>query len=431
MLVQVIIGDRMHKLSCSRTVVLAAIVFAVTLAGCASTVEAHESDSLTACTNAWNVRVGAIRWDAWYGHTAYADTFWESVTYALAPRVYWNRIPFFGAIQPSGQIVPPNGSQPNRMAEEIIYAISAGIDYWAFLDYPPGSGLDKALKLYLATGLSTKIKFALILNTWSYEQALTAGRTESYLREVVGRLTDPRYETVLGGRPLVYATDDVCSSDVDANGRTNASKYCSQWLYGEIGQRVYARKGVFPYFVLLSAGRDVAIAKELGMSAISVYSVAPEMVDLQTTDYRIFAARIQTVWNPAMSTVASGTMGIVPFSSVGWDPSPRIDCPQWLNCWQASYVRRDTNGNLMKDANGRYVYEFVRRGTAAQIADHIAGVAQWTANNPGISPARTMLVYAWNEFDEGGFVCPTLQASGNGIDASRIRALHQRLRPGC
>jgi hypothetical protein len=41
-----------------------------------------------------------------------------------------------------------------------------------------------------------------------------------------------------------------------------------------------------------------------------------------------------------------------------------------------------------------------------------------------------VLIYAWNEFDEGGWLCPTLSADG-APDTSRIEALGSVLRDHC
>jgi hypothetical protein len=62
----------------------------------------------------------------------------------------------------------------------------------------------------------------------------------------------------------------------------------------------------------------------------------------------------------------------------------------------------------------------VQQATPTQIANHIVDAKNWNAANPTVATANTVIVYAWNEFDEGGWLCPNL-ASYAG--AARIMAL--------
>ena len=47
--------------------------------------------------------------------------------------------------------------------------------------------------------------------------------------------------------------------------------------------------------------------------------------------------------------------------------------------------------------------------------------------NPSACPANTIIVYAWNEHDEGGWLCPTWTPSGSP-DTSRLDAIRSILR---
>jgi len=41
----------------------------------------------------------------------------------------------------------------------------------------------------------------------------------------------------------------------------------------------------------------------------------------------------------------------------------------------------------------------------------------WIDANPSVDPARLVLIYAWNEFSEGGWICPTLLHGSDRLDA--------------
>jgi len=49
-------------------------------------------------------------------------------------------------------------------------------------------------------------------------------------------------------------------------------------------------------------------------------------------------------------------------------------------------------------------------------------VAWLRANEPD-APAQIAIAYAWNEFTEGGWLCPTFLAGQPAGDTSRIAAL--------
>jgi hypothetical protein len=48
----------------------------------------------------------------------------------------------------------------------------------------------------------------------------------------------------------------------------------------------------------------------------------------------------------------------------------------------------------------------------------------WTQANRDLNPANAIIIYGWNENDEGGWLIPTLKADGSADD-SRIQALQE------
>jgi hypothetical protein len=371
--------------------------------------------------NPWKVRIGAIRWDAWYGSPSYPGSPSEWVTIALSPGQYWYRVPFFGKVQ-NNTLQPIDGNSPAVMAKEIAHARRAGIDYWAFLEYPDGLGvgLDRALNLYLSSPDSSRVNFALIMDGFSYARAIDQNGSVAFLDHEAALLVDPRYETVLGGRPLVYVYEDICMGE-------NTTKYCSPWMFDELSSRVTKAKGVRPYYVYLTsqASKDPSYANYLHMDAISSYAVTASMLALASgTSYATFQDRIRVGYEDAMRQVALGAnLDVVPFASAGYDPSPRFECPAGM-CWKASY-----GGDQA----------VIGTGTSAQVAAHVKSVAEWTAYHGqprdtaarATSPGATLLIYAWNEFDEGGWLCPTLGQDHVSPNTERVDALKSILRPLC
>lgn len=63
-----------------------------------------------------------------------------------------------------------------------------------------------------------------------------------------------------------------------------------------------------------------------------------------------------------------------------------------------------------------------------EIAAHLQDAIEWTKANRNINPANTIIIYAWNEHDEGGWIQPTLGVDGQPND-ERIKSLSKILRP--
>jgi hypothetical protein len=64
--------------------------------------------------------------------------------------------------------------------------------------------------------------------------------------------------------------------------------------------------------------------------------------------------------------------------------------------------------------------------TPEEIAAHVQRAIEWTGQHRSITPANTIIIYAWNEHDEGGWLCPTWRADGQPDD-SRLQALQGML----
>ena len=60
--------------------------------------------------------------------------------------------------------------------------------------------------------------------------------------------------------------------------------------------------------------------------------------------------------------------------------------------------------------------------TPDEVAAHVRAGIEWTQANRDLNPANAIIIYAWNEHDEGGWLQPTLGTDGKPDDA-RIQAL--------
>jgi len=92
---------------------------------------------------------------------------------------------------------------------------------------------------------------------------------------------------------------------------------------------------------------------------------------------------------------------VMPHFETGWDPSPRVERPvPW----------------------GKYEdIPWAPPATAAEWAEGARGLRRWIDAHPSACPTGHVLAFAWNEFEEGGWICPNIGKDGKP-DVSRVKA---------
>jgi hypothetical protein len=164
--------------------------------------------------------VGAIRWDAWNQFNGQYDVVSYYLHRSLSPEEFHYRIPFYVSVV-SPNNISFNADQQSIMDQEILYAKHAGIDYWAFDTYctfgpncttnnsycqqyyqqtshlycpqNPAYGLD----LFLSSSYKSLLNFTLLLLGSSPCDA-------SFQQQYIDLMKHPQFQTVKGGRPLLY-----------------------------------------------------------------------------------------------------------------------------------------------------------------------------------------------------------------------------------
>ncbi|MBN1773953.1 MAG: hypothetical protein JXB32_22025 [Deltaproteobacteria bacterium] len=330
--------------------------------------------------------VGAIRWDAWQEEGAVQ----AAVEASLNPAHWRWRAPWFGTVDAEARLRFA-GNRPEVMDAEIAFAVEAGVDYWAFVTYPESLGMTNALRLYLASA-DRRVRFCLNLQGgWIAHEAAS---WNDQVARYVDRFRDPRYVLVEGDRPLVFLFD--ASGMLGAPGFEDPAE--ARVRFDALRAASVAVGLGEPYFVLQgwSPTSDAVLAEALGFDALGAYAVAGGADEGQP--YAALAASAAATWEAHRATGAE----VVPVVTAGWDRRPRVETPV---PWDPS-------------TDARYTVS----PTAAELAVHLLAALRWTRDHPLATPADAILVYAWNEHDEGGWLCPTLDGSG-GADASRVEAL--------
>ncbi len=353
--------------------------------------------AILACSAAWNPDapaaensrpvVGAIRWDGWQADGVVG----AAVSKSLTPPKWRNRLPFFAKLRADGS-PELRGDTPAVMTAEIAAAKTAHLDYWAFLAYDEADPMSRGLQLYLAVPKRGDVNFCMISETARWQRGNVAAQAERFAK----LMSEPGYQRVAGGRPLFYFlhhdTGTVEKSWGGAGGFREAAD--------KLKAAAAARGLPAPYLVVMTY--DVTAAKALvdaaGLDAISAYAF--QRGD-DRAPYAKLTADLEKFWEIQRSTRAA----VVPLAMAGWDRRPRVQNP----------VPWEHFGGTMN--------KYYETATADQVATHVHSAVKWAQSHAADCPAQAVIIYAWNEFDEGGWLCPTL-TDGD----ARVRALGRVLK---
>jgi hypothetical protein len=220
----------------------------------------------------------------------------------------------------------------------------------------------------------------------------------------------PQYRTVLGDRPLVYLFG------VDEAAWGNASAGWSDWAAALLqlnAASVAAGRGR-PYYALQTWSASGGAAQTAGINAAAAAAAAPDVLvealsayalggaTVSGTPFGIFANGTAAFWDELAAT----GFNVLPPVAAGWDEAPRVALPPpWVPHPDPSYVVMPTPDEL-----------------GALVARAVA----WTTAHPAANPAGVGLLSAWNEIDEGHYICPLLPEYGG---SARLDAIARALLP--
>ncbi|MFI1092336.1 hypothetical protein [Streptomyces sp. NPDC020917] len=272
--------------------------------------------------------------------------------------------------------VNSDGASQGVMDQEIHYAAAAGIDYWAFVYYPQ-EPLAQGRELYLSSAYKDDVNWCAIADG-NFLSAFDAN-----LAELASHFGETNYQKVLSGRPLVYFFSAPTADQVTKM-RAKATE-----------------AGVpDPYIVVMgwTAPSAGALKTAVGADAVSRYATGAG----NGAAYSSLAASETAQW----SDYATAAGQVVPTVTTGWDERPRYDYPV---SWEPDY--------------STFANSWAQQATPGEIATHLGGAVSWSNTHTANTPANTVLIYAWNEFDEGGWICPTLAEIQNSGRPLRLDAI--------
>jgi hypothetical protein len=338
--------------------------------------------------------IGAIRWDAWHGKDGKVGL---AVERSLSPLQWHYRLPFCGRVLPPNRVEIECDS-PSVMDAELRYAQQARLNYWAFLAYDEDDSMSLSYKYYRASPDKRGIHFAFIA------QFRRWGGTQGYVernRRFVEAMKDPAYQKVQGNRPLffVFNIEDE-GFQVDWGGAAGFQKAVAHLREEAKGAGVGD-----PFMVVMDFNPERAKrwADRFGFDAISTYATH---TNKRGAPYSELAKHDRSYWERSKRTGAS----VVPIVMAGWDDRPRAAAPA---PWQMKRVNK----------LGSIYFEPPRPG---ELAAHVGEAIGWATRHAGPKGPNPIIIYAWNENDEGGWLIPTLSEG-----SARVEAMGNAVRNQC
>jgi hypothetical protein len=357
-----------------------ALIISLWLAPLAALAAGHEASPI----------VGAIRWDGWYGTGSVV----KAVEASLGPPKYHFRLPWFARVVGEGK-VSINGDAQAVVEQEMTYAAKAGLNYWAFVDYcDDNSDMHIALNRYRSAKDKKGIRYCFV-----EEGPRLDGIGTAAWQRLVEHFRHPDYQTVLDGRPLLFVfvkPTKLLKGDWDELKRQTLNAGLKP-----------------PYLVLMGwhPEEDAKSMAELGFDAISAYSLGGSYSMTQPS----YAEQCAMIRRDRWEKCRALRLPSVTFASTGWDTRPRNERPPPWCTWVTA------TPDKTPPAQQKPLLDSVT-ATSDELAAHIREALEWTKANRDLNPANALIIYGWNEHDEGGWLQPTLGTDGKR-DESRIHTL--------
>lgn len=321
------------------------------------------------------VSIGAIRWDAWFG-----DAQTNPYIKNLSDKQWHGRLPFYARVLSDSE-VEIRGDTQEAVDSEIAYARAGGIDYWAFLYYSPSlrsdgfehDNMNLARRLFLSSKHKNDLHFCLIV----YPGPRGNGQShDAEIGEWISMMREPNYQTVADGRPLLYLM--FWGEDATVEHRFGSAEKGREYM-DLLRDKIMEAGLKNPYLVALSEKPEAgaAAAKAAGLDAISAYTSWGHGYAGQSTG-------CVKNWNGMMATGNK----VVPNLVAGWGGP------------------RDGTGDAGQPKPG-------------EIGALLRTAYSWIDANPAVAEAKTVLFYAWNEIDEGGWLVPDKEHGTAKLDEIR------------
>ena len=326
---------------------------------------------------------------------------------ALSVKKYRYHLPFFATINetvstkefPDGVAELP-AYTVETWTKEMNYAMDAGIDFMAYLWNDKGRIGEGAYKLHMETkGLDGKIKMCAILQRDTQNLTLLANAAVE------------DYWYTIDGMPVVYifggkdtATEEFIT---EIRRKIAVAQYVKN---GEVGKPAYIiSMGLNTYQTAVgvsSRGIDAAGWYAFSASGAATDKMKEDWINqgavIKVVPYSLLTEYAMRVMTNVSKVAKDNYMSVAPCITLGYNTVPRIERPvTWLSGSTYS-TGIPYDGYSCADP------------TPEEITKHVLDVLNFNKENAKYFRANTVLIYAWNEFNEGGWFCPTIKVDSEG-----------------
>lgn len=345
------------------------------------------------------VAVGALRWDAWYDGSPFSSV--------LASPKWQDRIPSFSTLH-SGKLCIC-GSDPANLRIEIGLAKFFGVDYFAFDYYYPFDWRGEYNSKYEAIGQSLRsftsisqndVKFSL-----NFALSMAAGLGEVHSPRLIAQqiryMSSTAYLKTGDGRPVLF----VMVFDHRRFEPTGDLKGHALAYIGRLREAAKQAKLGEPYLIALafSPADGAYFVSSMGFNAISSYGNPrgfPELGAGRSLPFANCSAGSRFYWTQADVV----QVPYLPPISLGWDYRPVLDDPEQAKT-------RKANGDWCEPPRPQEI--------SSLVTDAYVKAFSTNADFP------SCLIYAWNEYTEGGWIAPT-----RGYGTERLVAVKEGIERG-
>lgn len=324
------------------------------------------------------IRIGAINWDAALPKNTYFGGF---ALRNLGTDKYCEKLPYFAQKTENGYEI--NFRTQDEYDFELSLAYQNGIDFFAYCWYPDTAPetrtvwrdtrkftdllpylpeLNFARKLYQKSPLNKKIGMCAIMFS-------NSAYSPSDIDDLLFAMEQDYYEKI-DGRPLIIIYGG----------------YNGEFI--RLLKNFAATRNLTPYFAFVDNGGygDITLDYSEADAVTAYASCNPANTFDELTNLGAMENEKRLTYK----------MSAIPMLSMGWNPTPRVDNPSpWVNYKDLPYA------DLPNEAEIEYAFK--------SLDDFI------TQNKEQLDTGLA-LVFAWNEFEEGGYLCPTLNPDGGMND---------------
>jgi hypothetical protein len=281
--------------------------------------------------------------------------------------------------------------------QEIAYAQSAGINYFIYnWAAPPPSlkpGPSMARLLHQRSAKRNLVKMAYLGFGGCLESCGSYPTPADSCRE----MKESYYQKVnIAGvaRPLVFTWP------VNAAREVKGLRDACRALGAGDPYVVYTDFNMHPE-------KAAAAANAQGADAVTSY---PVVAGAANEPYENLAARGVRLLTDYETHAKRYGKDVVPFTTAGWDPRP---------------IHYGGYGDQLTPP----MYSETTFGW--RIGQEVWNAARWSSMHAGgVSKARSSVIYAWNEFSEGGWLCPTRNPATGQPDIDRVLYVGKARRGG-